>query len=71
VSARYLLISFSSDWLYPPRDAQDLEKALLANGKQVTHHLIDASYGHDSFLLAEGRQAPLIAGFLEDLTQHE
>ena len=71
VRARTLLLSFSSDWLYPPRDSQDLEAALRANGKEVEHHLIEATYGHDSFLLAEGRQAPLIAAFLEERTRHE
>jgi homoserine O-acetyltransferase len=71
VAARYLLISFSSDWLYPPHDSQELETALRANGKQVEHHLIDATYGHDSFLLAEGRQAPLIAAFLDEVVSRE
>jgi homoserine O-acetyltransferase len=66
VRARFLLVSFSSDWLYPPRDSQELAAALTANGKSVTHHLLDANYGHDSFLLEEARQAPLIAAFLED-----
>jgi homoserine O-acetyltransferase len=63
--AEYLLVSFSSDWLYPPRDAYELEAALRAAGKRVTHHEIQASYGHDSFLLEERRQAPIIAAFLE------
>jgi homoserine O-acetyltransferase len=67
VSARYLLISFSSDWLYPPRDSEELEAALRANGKHVEHHLIQANYGHDSFLLEEARQAPIIAAFLEEV----
>ncbi|MDQ6670950.1 MAG: homoserine O-acetyltransferase [Chloroflexota bacterium] len=67
VSARSLLISFSSDWLYPPADSQALESALRANNKQVEHHLIDASYGHDSFLLEEARQASIIAAFLEEV----
>jgi len=67
VAARCLLISFSSDWLYPPPDSEALESALLANNKQVTHHLIHASYGHDSFLLEEARQAPIIAEFLEEV----
>jgi homoserine O-acetyltransferase len=70
VSARYLLISFSSDWLYPPQDSRDLESALRANGKQVEHHLIQANYGHDSFLLEEARQAPIIAAFLEEVYSH-
>jgi homoserine O-acetyltransferase len=64
VKARYLLLSFSSDWLYPPSDAYELEAALRGNGKCVTHHEIQASYGHDSFLLEERQQAPMIAAFL-------
>src|SRR5207253_2823268 len=51
VSAHYLLISFSSDWLYPPHDSFELEHALRGLGKQVEHHPIQATYGHDSFLL--------------------
>jgi homoserine O-acetyltransferase len=65
VRAEYLLLSFSSDWLYPPRDAYELEAALRAQEKAVTHHEIQASYGHDSFLLEERQQAPIIAEFLE------
>jgi homoserine O-acetyltransferase len=71
VLARYLLVSFSSDWLYPPHDSLELEAALRANDKRVEHHLIQASYGHDSFLLEEARQAPLIARFLEDVYTHD
>ncbi len=65
VKAKFLLVSFSSDWLYPPRDAYELAAALLASGKSVVHHEIQASYGHDSFLLEERQQAPIIATFLE------
>jgi homoserine O-acetyltransferase/O-succinyltransferase len=71
VAARYLLLSFSSDWLYPPRDSEDLEHALRATGKQVEHHLIEAAYGHDSFLLEEARLAPIIAAFLEEVMTHD
>jgi len=71
VQARYLLVSFSSDWLYPPHDSLELEAALQATEKQVEHHLIQASYGHDSFLLEEARQAPLIARFLENVYHHD
>src|SRR6202158_1570354 len=67
VAASYLLVSFSSDWLYPPQDSRDLEAALRANRKQVEHHSIQANYGHDSFLLEEARQAPIIAACLEEV----
>jgi homoserine O-acetyltransferase len=70
VQARFQLISFSSDWLYPPHDSLELESALRANGKGVEHHPIQASYGHDSFLLEEARQAPLIAAFLDNVYTH-
>src|SRR5579864_1439793 len=67
VEAEYLLLSFSSDWLYPPHDSYELEFALRAEHKSVTHIEIEASYGHDSFLLEERRQAPIIAEFLEKI----
>lgn len=70
VQAQYLLLSFSSDWLYPPRDSYELEAALRAQDKAVTHHEIQASYGHDSFLLEERRQAPIIAAFLDKVATH-
>lgn len=63
--ARYLLLSFSADWLYPPADSEMLARALRVAGKTVTHHCIDSPYGHDSFLLEEARLTPAIAGWLE------
>jgi homoserine O-acetyltransferase len=64
VSARTLLISFSSDWLYPPSDSEELAAALRELGKAVECHLIEAPYGHDCFLLEEARQTPIIERFL-------
>jgi homoserine O-acetyltransferase len=64
VSARTLLIAFSSDWLYPPGDSEELAAALRASGKDVELHVIDAPYGHDCFLLEEARQTPMIQKFL-------
>jgi homoserine O-acetyltransferase len=64
VSARTLLIAFSSDWLYPPADSEALAAALRAAGKDAELHVIDAPYGHDCFLLEEARQTPMIRRFL-------
>ena len=64
MSARTLLIAFSSDWLYPPSGSEELAAALRANGKHVELHVIDAPYGHDCFLLEEARQTPMIQDFL-------
>jgi homoserine O-acetyltransferase len=64
VSARTLLIAFSSDWLYPPAGSEELAAALHAGGREVELHVIDAPYGHDCFLLEEARQTPMIQKFL-------
>src|SRR5688572_6016989 len=64
VSAKTLLIAFSSDWLYPPAGSEELAAALRAQGKEVELHVIDAPYGHDCFLLEEARQTPMIQQFL-------
>jgi homoserine O-acetyltransferase/O-succinyltransferase len=64
VSARTLLIAFSSDWLYPPSASREIEAALRALGKPAEFHVIEAPYGHDCFLLEEARQTPIIRRFL-------
>ena len=64
VSARTLLIAFSSDWLYPPSASREIEEAFRALGKPVESHVIEAPYGHDCFLLEEARQRPIIRQFL-------
>jgi len=65
VRAAVLLLSFSSDWLYPPRDSEDVADALRATGKDVRHAIIDADYGHDSFLLEEAEMTREITAFLD------
>jgi homoserine O-acetyltransferase/O-succinyltransferase len=64
VSARTLLIAFSSDWLYPPSGSEELAAALRALGKEVELHVIEAPDEHDCFLLEEARQTPMIERFL-------
>lgn len=64
MTARALLIAFSSDWLYPPEGSEELAAALRANGRDAELHVIDAPYGHDCFLLEEARQTPMIQAFL-------
>jgi homoserine O-acetyltransferase/O-succinyltransferase len=64
VSARTLLIAFSSDWLYPPTASAEIDDALRGLGKPVEFHVIDAPYGHDCFLLEEARQTPIVRRFL-------
>ena len=62
--SRFLVISFTSDWLFPPRQSQELVNALLKKGKDVSYGNINCPYGHDSFLLETRIQGSLISGFL-------
>jgi homoserine O-acetyltransferase len=64
VRARTLLVAFSSDWLYPPSASREIADALRSLGKPVELEVIEAPYGHDCFLLEEGRQTPIIRQFL-------
>ncbi|HET9142945.1 homoserine O-acetyltransferase MetX [Actinophytocola sp.] len=68
VRARTLLITFSSDWLYPPQGSQEIHDALRELGRPAELHLIDAPYGHDCFLLEEQRQTPIVRRFLAGAT---
>ncbi len=65
--ASYLVLSFSSDWLYPPHESQRITSALQASGREVTYRNLRSGYGHDAFLLEEGRQTSLIRPYLARL----
>jgi homoserine O-acetyltransferase len=64
MTARTLLIAFTSDWLYPPTGSQQIADALTSLGKPVQIDVIEAPYGHDCFLLEEARQTPIVRRFL-------
>jgi homoserine O-acetyltransferase len=62
--ARFLVISFSSDWLYPSYQSQEMVRALRARNCDVAYVELQSSYGHDSFLVDVAEQSALIRGFL-------
>ncbi len=62
--ARFLLLSFSSDWIYPPSDSEALLATLRGAGLEATHVVIETGYGHDAFLLEAETQAPYVRSFL-------
>jgi len=64
VQARFLILSYSSDWLYPPAQSEELVRALLKNGSDATYMEIQSDYGHDAFLLETDRLAALTRDFL-------
>jgi homoserine O-acetyltransferase len=70
VSARFLVLSFSSDWLFPTARSKELVSALRENGNEVTFAEIPSAYGHDAFLLEPEAQHRLIAPFLTNALRH-
>jgi homoserine O-acetyltransferase len=63
--ARFLLLTFSSDWLYPPYQLKEVAQAIRRVGQDATYCEIKSDYGHDSFLLEHQVQTPMIQSFLE------
>ncbi len=62
---RFLVIAFSSDWLYPPYQSKEIVKALKLNGIDVSYCEISSDYGHDAFLIEFDEETTLIRHFLE------
>ena len=66
--AKFLVISFTSDWLYPTYQSKAMVKAMKKTGLDVSFCEIEADWGHDAFLLPNERLSNLIRGFLERVT---
>jgi homoserine O-acetyltransferase len=62
--ARFLVMSFSSDWLHPPYQLKEIVSALRATHKHVTYYEVQSDYGHDSFLLEREKMEGVISAFL-------
>jgi homoserine O-acetyltransferase len=64
LQARTLVVSISSDWLYTAGQARELVAGLEAAGKRVEYHHIEASFGHDSFLVEVDTMTSIVGGYL-------
>jgi homoserine O-acetyltransferase len=65
--ARFLVLSFTSDWLYPTYQSLETVSALRSRNIDVAFCELSSTYGHDAFLLETGEQSEMIAGFLESV----
>ncbi len=61
---KFLLIAFSSDWLFPPYQMKKMANALRYNGIDVTYVEIESDYGHDAFLLEAEKMTRMLSAFL-------
>ena len=63
--AKFLVASFTSDWLYPTYQSRAMVKAMKKCGLDVSFCEIEAKWGHDAFLLPSERLTSLLRGFLK------
>ena len=61
-----LLVSFDTDWLFPTKEVDRVEHAMVANGTPVRHERISSPNGHDTFLIDYDLITPAVSEFLAD-----
>lgn len=66
-TASFLVLTFTSDWLYPTNQLKSMIKALKINDIDVSSCEINSSYGHDAFLIEVKEQSGLIRNFLKKI----
>ena len=67
MKCKCLVVSFTSDWLFPPEQSREMVRGMLKNGLDVSYCNIESSYGHDAFLLEDDTLGRLISNFLSNL----
>jgi len=66
-NAKFLIMSFTSDWLFPTSQSKEMVNALLRTNKDVSFCEIESPCGHDAFLLEFETQTNIIKSFLKDV----
>ncbi|HEX7890939.1 MAG TPA: homoserine O-acetyltransferase [Ramlibacter sp.] len=68
-AAKFLLVSFTTDWRFSPARSREIVKALLDNRRDVSYAEIDAPHGHDAFLLEDARYLGVVRSYFDRITQ--
>lgn len=64
-TAKFLLVSFTTDWRFSPARSREIVKALLDNQRDVSYAEIDAPHGHDAFLLGDDRYLSVVRSYFQ------
>ncbi|MCQ8895477.1 homoserine O-acetyltransferase [Limnobacter humi] len=67
--ARFLLVSFTTDWRFAPERTREIVEALMANHRDVSYAEIDAPHGHDAFLLTDERYHTVVRRYFERIAK--
>jgi len=62
-TAKFLLVSFTTDWRFAPARSREIVKALVGNQRDVSYAEIDAPHGHDAFLLDDARYMGVVRSY--------
>ena len=65
--AKFLLVSFTTDWRFSPARSREIVKALLDNKRDVSYAEIDAPHGHDAFLLDDARYLRVVRAYFDSM----
>ena len=68
-TAKFMLISFSTDWRFSPQRSREIVKALLDNRRDVSYAEIDAPHGHDAFLLDDARYMGVMRSYFDSIAK--
>ncbi|HNQ08942.1 MAG TPA: homoserine O-acetyltransferase, partial [Giesbergeria sp.] len=68
-TAKFLLVSFTTDWRFSPKRSREIVKALLDNRRDVSYAEIDAPHGHDAFLLDDARYMSVMSSYFDSIAK--
>jgi homoserine O-acetyltransferase len=66
-TAKFMVISFTSDWRFAPERSREIVKALLDTGKQVSYVEVTAEHGHDAFLIPIPHYMNVFRGYMKNV----
>ncbi|MGL4602743.1 MAG: homoserine O-succinyltransferase MetX [Iodobacter sp.] len=63
--AKFLVVSFTTDWRFSPERSREIVKALLAAKRQVSYAEIESAHGHDAFLMEDAPYHAIMRGYMQ------
>jgi homoserine O-acetyltransferase len=67
VKAKFLVVSFTSDWRFSPARSREIMKALLDNECSVSYAEVTAAHGHDAFLMPDPHYHNILGSYLKSI----
>lgn len=71
VTAKFLIVSFTSDWRFSPARSREIVKALLDNNSTVSYAEVTAAHGHDAFLMPDKHYHDILRSYLSNIQVDE